>query len=251
MTLSDIYDILTLLMFHTIFYLPLYNALIGITGIFGGSLGLGVVGLTLLVKIILSPLSYQSTVSQIDQKKLLPFISEIKKKYPDKKEQAEKLNELYKEHKTHPLSGCLLLLLQLPVLFAIFYVFKSGSVVNPADLYSFIPVPGVINSTFFGIDITQPNIVLLVITAVAQYFQVAWSPAMQTSNDPIDPTDNQAVMVANMQKMMKYFIPVMIIIGGWQLPGAVSLYWALSSIFMIIQERIIMKILEKKKLKKS
>jgi YidC/Oxa1 family membrane protein insertase len=129
-------------MFHTIFYLPLYNALIAITGLFGGSLGFGVAGLTLLVKLILSPLSYQSTISQIEQKKLLPYISDIKKKYPDQKEQAAKLNELYKEHKTHPLSGCLLLLLQLPVLFAIFYVFKSGSVVNPADLYSFVDLPG-------------------------------------------------------------------------------------------------------------
>lgn len=234
-------------MFHTIFYLPLYNALIAITGFFGGSLGLGVVGLTLLVKVILSPLSYQSTVSQIEQKKLLPFINEIKKKYPDQKEQAEKLNELYKEHKTHPLSGCLLLLLQLPVLFAIFYVFKSGSVVNPADLYSFIALPGAINPVLLGINITQPNIVLLIVTALAQYFQVAWSPSMQASSDPVDPNDTQAVIGANMQKTMKYLIPVMIIIGGWNLPGAVALYWTLSSIFMIVQERIIMSVLDKKK----
>lgn len=234
-------------MFHTIFYLPLYNALIAITGIFGGSLGFGVVGLTLLVKLILAPLSYRSTISQIEQKKLLPFINDIKKKYPDQKEQAEKLSELYKEHKTHPLSGCLLLLLQLPVLFAIFYVFKSGSVVNPADLYSFVSLPGAINPVFFGINITQPNIFLLIITALAQYFQVAWSPAMQASPEPIDPTDTQAALAANMQKMMKYMIPVMIVIGGWKLPGAVALYWALSSIFMIIQERIIMKIIERNK----
>ncbi|MEI8223930.1 MAG: YidC/Oxa1 family membrane protein insertase [bacterium] len=233
-------------MFHTIFYLPLYNALIAITGLFGGSLGFGVVGLTLLVKLILSPLSYQSTISQIEQKKLLPYISDIKKKYPDQKEQAAKLNELYKEHKTHPLSGCLLLLLQLPVLFAIFYVFKSGSVVNPADLYSFVNLPGAINPVFFGINITQPNIILLIITALAQYFQVAWSPSMQASSEPVDPTDTQAALAANMQKMMKYMIPVMIVIGGWGLPGAVALYWVLSSIFMIIQERIIMKVIERK-----
>ncbi len=238
-------------MFHTIFYLPLYNALIAITGLFGGSLGFGVVGLTLLVKLILSPLSYQSTISQIEQKKLLPYISDIKKKYPDQKEQAAKLNELYKEHKTHPLSGCLLLLLQLPVLFAIFYVFKSGSVVNPADLYSFVDLPGAINPVFFGIDITQPNIILLIITALAQYFQVAWSPSMQASSEPVDPTDTQAALAANMQKMMKYMIPVMIIIGGWNLPGAVALYWALSSIFMIIQERIIMKVIERKDTKSA
>ena len=224
----------------------MYNALIAITGFFGGSLGLGIVGLTLLVKIVLSPLSYQATVSQVEQKKILPFVNEIKKKYPDQKEQAEKLSALYKEHKMHPLSGCLLLLLQLPVLLAIFYVFMDGAVVNPADLYSFVPLPGAINTHFLGIDITQPNIILLVVTAAVQFLQVSFSPAMQGSSEPVDPTDTQAVMAANMQKMMKYLIPVMIIIGGWKLPGAVALYWTLSSIFMIAQERVTMMIIERK-----
>jgi YidC/Oxa1 family membrane protein insertase len=233
-------------MFHTIFYLPLYNALIFLTGLFGGSLGLGVVGLTLLVKIVLSPLSYQSTLSQIEQKKLLPHIEEIKKKYPDQKEQAVKLNELYKEHKTNPLSGCLLLLLQLPVLFAIFYVFKSGAVVTTTDLYSFVTAPQHINAMFLGINITQPSIILLVITAAAQYFQIALSPAMQTPAGPVDSKDTQAVIAANMQKTMKYMIPVLIVAGGWKLPGAVALYWALSSLFMIAQERFVMAVVSRR-----
>lgn len=234
-------------MFHTIFYLPLYNALMAITGVFGGSLGLGVVGLTLLVKLVLSPLSYRSTISQIEQKKLLPFINEIKKKYPDQKEQAQKLNELYKEHKTHPLSGCLLLLLQLPVLFAIFYVVKNGAVVTATDLYSFISAPTAINPIFVGIDMTKPSIILLIITAVTQFLQIHLSPAMQSSgNDPVDTNDAQAVMAANMQKMTKYFLPIIIIVGGWTLPAAVTLYWSLSSIFMIIQERITMQMIAKR-----
>lgn len=234
-------------MLHTIFYVPLYNALMGLTGLFGGSLGLGVVGLTLIIKVILLPLSYRSTISQIEQKKLAPFISEIKKKYTDTKEQAQKLNELYKEHKTHPLSGCLLLLIQLPILFAIFYVFKDGAMINPADFYSFIPVPDVINAVWLGIDLTKPNILLLIITAVSQYLQIHLSPAMQTDKTTVvDKSDTQAVLAANMQKMMKYLVPVMILIGGWGLPGAVTLYWTISSIVMIIQERAVMAYLAKK-----
>lgn len=239
-------------MFHTIFYLPLYNALIFLTGIFAGNLGWGVVGLTLLVKIVLSPLSYNSTLSQIEQRKLLPHIEEIKRKYPDKKEQAEKMNELYKEHKTNPLSGCLLLLLQLPVLFAIFYVFKGGAVVNTADLYSFIHAPAAINSFFLGMNITQPNIILLVITAIVQYLQISMSPSMQpVSNGPVDPNDTQAAIAANMQKTMKYAIPVLIVFGGLKLPGAVALYWALSSAFMIIQERAVMYVVARNDQKKA
>ncbi len=233
-------------MFHTIFYLPLYNALITLTGLSGGSLGLGIIGLTLLVKILLFPLSYQATISQIEQKKLLPFVNDIKKKYPDQKEQAEKLSALYKEHKTHPLSGCLLLLLQLPVLFAIYYVFTNGATLHSADLYSFVSFPDIINTQFLGIDVTQPSIILLIITAIVQYLQVVLSPAMQDSSIPIDPNDAQAVMAANMQKVMKYLIPVMIIIGGWKLPGAVALYWTVSSIIMIIQERTTLMIIAHK-----
>src|SRR5580704_10130713 len=107
-------------MFHTIFYIPLYNALIWLTTGLGGSIGLAVIALTLVVKIILSPLSYSSIKSQIEQKKLQPLMDDIKKKYPDKKEQSEKMMELYKEHKTNPFAGCLLLLLQLPVIIALY-----------------------------------------------------------------------------------------------------------------------------------
>lgn len=233
-------------MFNTIFYLPLYNALVALTTLFSGSLGWAVIGLTLLVKLILAPLAHRSTISQMEQKKLLPFVNEIKKNYPNQKEQAEKLNELYKEHKTHPLSGCLLLLLQLPILFAIFFVFKDGATLDLASLYSFVTAPESINPIWLGIDITKPNVILLVITGAIQYAQMALSPGMQNQGNADTSDDPQAKMAATTQKMMKYLIPILIVVGGWNLPGAVLLYWALSSLFMIVQERITLMILAKK-----
>lgn len=233
-------------MFRTILFLPLYNALVVFTQIFNGSLGWAVVGLTILVKLLLAPLAHKSTITQLQHKKLAPLVNEIKKKFPNQKDQALKLNELYKEHKANPLSGCVVLLIQLPVLFAIFYVFKEGAVIDPANLYSFVTAPAVVNPMWLGIDITQPNILLLIITAAVQYAQMALSPSMQASNDPVDTTDPQAMMAASMQKTMKYIIPVVIIAGGWTLPGAVLIYWVVSSLFMIIQERLTMKLLAKK-----
>jgi YidC/Oxa1 family membrane protein insertase len=233
-------------MFRTILFLPLYNALVVFTQIFNGSLGWAVVGLTILVKLLLAPLAHKATITQLQHKKLAPLVNEIKKKFPNQKDQALKLNELYKEHKANPLSGCVVLLIQLPVLFAIFYVFKEGAVIEPANLYAFVTAPAVVNPMWLGIDITQPNILLLIITAAVQYAQMALSPSMQASNDPVDTTDTQAMMAASMQKTMKYIIPVVIIAGGWTLPGAVLIYWVVSSLFMIIQERLTMKLLAKK-----
>lgn len=232
--------------FHTIFYIPLYNALIFLTQLFGGSLGLGVIGLTILVKLILAPLSHKSIVSQIAQKKLQPLIEELKNKYPDKKEQSQKLLELYKEHKTNPFAGCLLIILQLPVIIALYQVFLHGGVANPAELWSFISVPETVHTMFLGLDMGQGGVMSKVILAglagISQYLQMKWSPAMQ--NTPVahpGKDDAQANMMASMTRSMKYTMPAMIVVFAYAVPGAVALYWIISNIFMIAQERMIAK----------
>ena len=225
-------------MFHTIFYVPLYNALIWLTTLFGGSIGLAVIGLTLVVKLILAPLSYSSIKSQIEQKKLQPLIEDLKKKYPDQKEQSQKMMELYKEHKTNPFAGCLLILLQLPVIIALYHVFLSGAVTNPLDLYSFVHAPKVIHTMFLWINMGSRSIVLAILAGLSQFLQMQWSPAMQ-SMPATTGSDPQANMAATMTKSMKYTMPIMIAFFGYAVPGAVALYWIVSNIFMIVQERII------------
>lgn len=240
-------------MFHTIFYVPLYNALIGLTTLFGGSLGLAVVALTLLVKLILSPLSYKSIISQIEQKKLQPLLEEIKKKYPDQKEQTAKTMELYKEHKTNPFAGCLLIILQLPVIIALYKVFLAGAGINPADLYSFIHAPININMSFLGIDMGTKSILLAVLAALSQFLQMHWSPSMKNavSTTKPDPENMQATMAASMTKSMKYTMPVMIGFFGYAVPGAVALYWVVSNVFMIVQEKLIEQKIGSSSLKKK
>ncbi len=229
-------------MFHTIFYVPLYNALIFLTSSFGGSLGLAVVGLTLLVKLILSPLSHKSIVSQIEQKKLQPLVEDLKKKYPDQKEQSAKLMELYKEHKTNPFAGCLLIILQLPVIIALYQVFLSGAVIVPNELYSFIHAPLAIKAMFLGLDMTaKGSIILAILAGVSQFLQMHLSPAMQNTTGPVaDDADTQTKMAASMTSSMKWTMPFMIAFFGYAVPGAVALYWILSNVFMIAQERFVM-----------
>lgn len=232
-------------MFHTLFYVPVYNILMLLLFLFQGSLGWGIIGLTLVVKLVLFPFSYQSTRAQLEQKKLAPFIEKIKKQYPDKKDQSEQLSLLYKEHNTNPLSGCLPLLIQLPVLFGLFYVLRSGTQIIPADIYSFIPIPEAITTLFMGIDLTLASIPLLIVTGILQFLQIHFSPVMQASATPSSENkdDPTALMATMMQKTSKFMIPALIIFAGLKLPGALALYWGFSSLLTIIQERIIMKMI--------
>jgi len=236
-------------MFHTIFYIPLYNALIWLTTSFGGSIGLAVIALTLIVKIILSPLSHSSIKSQIEQKKLQPLMEKIKKEYPDQKEQSAKMMELYKEHKTNPFSGCLLLLLQLPVIIALYRVFLAGSVVNPADLYHFVHAPAVFHAKFLWLDmVARGSIVLAIVAGITQFLQMYWSPAMKSEKVPkSESRDVSAQMASSMTTSMKYTMPIMIVVLGYAVPGAVALYWIVSNIFMIIQEQIVVRKMKKVK----
>lgn len=229
-------------MFHTIFFVPLYNALIFLTSAFGGSLGFAVIGLTLGVKIILAPLAHKSIVSQIEQKKLQPLVEELKKKYPDQKEQSQKLMELYKEHKTNPFAGCLLILLQLPIIIALYRVFLSGAVINGSELYSFIHAPEMLRTMFLGINMASKSIILAVLAGISQFLQMYLSPAMQSSSTPISPdADTQTKVMGSMTQSMKYTMPIMIAVFAYAVPGAVALYWVVSNLFMIAQERWVLR----------
>src|SRR3989344_4157600 len=117
--LSNIWDALL--------YKPLINALAFlISNIPGGDVGLAVVILTILVKLILFPLSQKSIESQVAMTTLSPELNKIKMSVASKEEQAKLTFELYKKHKTNPFSGCLLLLIQIPIIFALYYVFYKG-----------------------------------------------------------------------------------------------------------------------------
>ena len=92
-------------MFHTIFYVPLYNALVFLSSIMpGGDIGLAIITLTILVKVILYPLFYKATMTQMMMKKVEPDIALIKEKYKDDQQtQTKKILEVYRTNKINPL----------------------------------------------------------------------------------------------------------------------------------------------------
>lgn len=227
-------------MLHTIwtriFYQPLYNALIlGIALIPGGDVGFGIILLTVLVRLILFPLSKRSILSQLQMKSLEPEIAEIKKQFPDKMEQAKRTQALYKERKINPLSGCLLVLIQMPVIIALYLVFIHGfSGTPPVGLYSFVHLPEKFNLNFLGlIDLGGRSIVLAVLAGVSQFIQGKLAQGRQSTPTGEGMTQDFA---KTMQVQMLYALPIMITFIAYKFSAAVALYWITSNIFTIAQE---------------
>ncbi len=114
--------------FHAILYQPLFNALVLLYQYFPGhDFGIAVIILTVLIRILLYPLMFQSIKSQKILAELQPKIQEIQNKYKnDKEKQTKATMELYQKEKINPFGGCLPLLIQLPILIALFQVFSKG-----------------------------------------------------------------------------------------------------------------------------
>jgi YidC/Oxa1 family membrane protein insertase len=226
---------------NTVLYQPLLNALAFLVSIIpGGDVGLAVIVLTILVKIILFPLSQRSIESQAQMNILAPELNKIKASGVSKEEQARLTFELYKEHKTNPFSGCLLVLVQIPIIFALYYVFFKGINFQSGLLYSFIHVPENINMIFLGVlDITKKSLILAILAGVSQYLQAYFMPKPAVSSSASGSFQDSFTKSMNMQ--MKYIFPFIVAFIAYSISGAVALYWITSNIFMVGQQIYIKK----------
>jgi YidC/Oxa1 family membrane protein insertase len=203
----------------------------------GNDLGVAIILLTIIIKLILLPLSRKSLESQKALQDLQPKIDEIKKKYENNKEEMGRaVMNLYKENKVNPFSSCLPLLIQLPFLWAVFQVFRNGLTNGSLDLvYSFIHRPEVLNNIAFGfLNLSEKNIPLAVMAGIAQF----WQSKMMTTKRP--PVKNGGAkdedMMAIMNKQMLYFMPVMTVFIGMSFPGGLALYWLVTTLLTGLQQ---------------
>lgn len=230
-------------MFQTFFYQPILNLLIFLYNIVPGhDLGVAIIILTIIIKLILLPLSKQSIKSQKSLQDLQPKIDDIKKKYADKKEEMGRaMMALYKENKVNPFSSCLPLLIQFPFLIAVFRVFRNGFSNGSLDLvYPFINRPEFVNSLSFGfLELSKPNIFLAILAGMAQFWQ---AKMMMTKKPPIKTkgSSDENVM-AIMNKQMLYFMPALTVFIGLTLPGGLSLYWFITTVLTALQQIYIFK----------
>lgn len=236
-------------LYTEVLFRPLLNLLVGITNILPGhEVGWAILLVTIIVRTALLPLSiHQARRSSNHQEKMSELqgdVKKIQKKHKDDKaKQAEETMRLYREKGVNPASGCLPLLIQLPILIALYRVFLSGLTpdVFPA-LYSFVSEPTTLVSGFFGVQLTEPSLQLGVLAGIGQFIQMRYlSP-----KPPSTPGANEdaAAMTAAMQKNMMYIFPVMTVFIALQLPAALALYWLVSTVFGIGQQLFLLRVLK-------
>jgi len=234
--------------FNTLFYEPIYNGLIFLISVVpGADLGIAIILLTITVKLLILPLSHKSVKSQAKIRTIEPEVKEIKSKFnKDKQEQARKVMELYKKHGVNPFTGCFLVLVQLPIIMALYWVFFKGlGDINTEILYSFISIPQNINTQFLGlIDMMGKSVFLALVAGVAQYYQ------MKLSLPPLSPDISKKnngelsfkdEFVKNMSTQMRYVLPVFVFFIAYTISAAVALYWATNNTFSVIHELIVRK----------
>ena len=149
--------------FKTIIYTPLYNILILLLSVSWIDAGIATVILTVLVKVVLYPLSKKATVTQARMKEKEGELKAIKEKYKDKQEQAVKTMEFYKVNNINPFSSILTVIIQIPIIFSLYYIFFQSGLpkINTNILYSFVKVPESVSMIFLGlVDVSQKSIVL-------------------------------------------------------------------------------------------
>lgn len=216
-------------------YQPLLNGLYLIYAFLPyHDLGLAIIVLTAIVRLILHKPTVETLRSQRAMAQIQPKLKEVKERFKDnKEEQARRTMALYKEHGIHPLSGCLPILIQFPVLIGLFQVFFRGITLKDNSLfYSFVPAAGSFNPISFGwFDLTSPSVILSVAAGVSQFLQSKFmnkyasvSPAAESE------------MTRAMKFQTTYFLPFIIIAFSWSMPSAVALYWTIFNILAIVQQ---------------
>lgn len=220
--------------FNTILYEPLLNVLILFyTYVPPYDLGIAVILLTLIIRLIISPISIKGVKSQKALSKIQPKIKEIQNKYKDdKQKQSQEMMNLYKKEKVNPFSGCLPLLLQLPILIAFYQVFLRG--LSPENLqgslYSFVPFPEAMDISLLGIvDLSGSSIVMAILAGGLQFIQSKLSMRDKQSKKGQDKGSFSSIM----QNQMTYFFPIITVFIIWRLGSLLGLYWIVSTLFSI------------------
>ncbi len=216
---------------NEIIYRPLFNLLIFFYNTIAfKDLGIAIILLTILIKLILYPLNHKMQMHQGAMRRLQGDLKKIQEEHKDDKvRQSEAMMALYKENKVNPFSSFIILIIQLPILIAIYKVMNSGLKGSSLDLvYSFISKPESLNEISFGlINLQNANILIICLAAVFQFLQGYFSVgASKDSNDP----------QAKIQRQTAFMLPILMIFIFWKLPSGIVLYIATTALVSLIQQ---------------
>jgi YidC/Oxa1 family membrane protein insertase len=246
--------------FSTLFVFPILNLLVAFYKVFlfikvPGAFGLAIIALTLFIRLLFHPFFKQQIETSQKMQDLKPHLDKLSEKHKkDPKKLQQEQMRLYQEAGINPAAGCLFMLIQLPIFYALYNTFSlflmnSGSkVIQQINSVLYTPYLKIshIDPWFFGLNLAEsPSKAHLwyyylvpVITGILQYYSVGGTIPQSTTapankDDKKGGSDFQSAM--NMQ--MKFIFPFMIALFAYRLPVGLSLYWNIISIFTIIQYR--------------
>jgi YidC/Oxa1 family membrane protein insertase len=222
-------------LYTTVFYQPVFNALIFLYNVIPGKdLGVAIILLTALFRVVMLPLSMKAAVTQKKFTELQPRVKGIQEKFKtNRDQQAKELLALYREEKVNPFAGVLPLLIQIPVLLALFQVFGRGLAAEQiSNLYWFVQNPVHLDPMFLGfLDLQARSLWIGVVAAALQFVQSKQMMPKSNANTP-----KKSDFASSMQNSMLYFSPLLTLAILPQLPAAVGLYWVTTSVFSIWQQ---------------
>ena len=239
---------LTVSLYNLFIYQPLLNSLVLLYEVLPWQdLGVAVIALTLLVRILLFPLYGQAFRAQKKLQLLQPKLQELQKRLQhDKEKQVAETLALYKTEGISPFAGFLPLLIQIPLLIALyqlFFVFGAKDGLQTATLqllYPFVSPPGDINPVFLGVVNLSTGWVasaaLAVVAGALQFVQTRQAlPKKPSAGEAASP------FMKAFQQQATYLFPLVTVFILFRLPAAVGLYWATTTLFSIWQQGRILK----------
>lgn len=225
--------------FHSFIYLPIYNALaLFVSWMPAGDVGLAIILITVLVKVILFPLAVRASHTQIAMRALEPQMKELRERYKNNaQELALKTMALYRENKVNPFASFLIILIQLPVIFGLYWVIwadsKSG-IFDPTLLYSWVTGPQVSSFVFLDlVPLAEGSVILAVLVGLTQYYL---SRLMMPAAPEKTGKAFQDDLATSMHLQMRYVFPILLAIISYVATAAIALYFLTSNIFGIMQE---------------
>ncbi len=224
-------------LFHSVFYDPIYNALVALVSVIpGGDVGVAIILITIAIRLILLPFSLSASRAGRAMKALEPRIKALKEKHKGNKEtEALETWALYREARVNPFAGILTMLVQLPVLLALFWVFNNEplTLLNMERLYSFTPIPSHVSMEFLGIlSVAGSSLILAFLAGVTQFLQAYLTLAGTTTSGTGAGGDFQRIM----NTQLKYVFPIIIAVISYTTSGAVAIYFITTNLAGALQE---------------
>lgn len=232
-------------LFQYIITEPIFNVLMLLYHLFG-NMALSIIVLTLIVRLALFPLTRKQLKSTKATQAIQPLIADVRKKYKDQKEQYQAMQAIYKEYGVNPAAGCLPLLIQLPILYGLFFALRDALNVNNLNpvsylhtlnslIYPFLPkfiIPPDPYMMWFGGPINlghpDPTHILPILAGLATFLQLRMSQPRTRSGAKDAMSQQMAIM--------QYIMPIITVVFAWNFAAGLALYWTTTSVFSMVQQ---------------